>query len=436
MPHGKLIRSFPRAILHVDGDSFFASCEIAKDPSLRGKVVVTGQERGIASSMSYEAKRRGITRAMNLHEIRRMCPDAVILPSDYETYSLYSERMYEIVRRYTEAVEEYSIDECFADLTGMRRPNNMSYPEMAERVKRELQAELGMTFSVGLSVNKVTAKMASKFRKPDGLTIASGRDLHLYLAKVPIDRIWGIGPNTSAYLQKLGIGTALDFAEKPEGWVKEHLSKPFYETWQELNGESVMPLAVGEKHDYASIQKTRTFTPPSRDRDFVYSQLSKNVENACIKLRRHTLFTTRISFFLKTQDFRYRGLEVKLSRAVSTPEEILSVIRDRFDRLYRPADLYRATGITLGELAHVRAETLDLFGAAPLLARAEEIHEAIDRLDERYGKHTVFLGSSWKAMRAAQHEGDRGVQSARRQNVVRGETARKHINLPFLGKVA
>src|SRR3990167_814539 len=109
--------SFPRAILHVDGDSFFASCEIARNPKLRGKPVITGRERGIVSAMTYGVKARGVKRGMILSEARKICPDAVILPSDYETYSLFSERMYEIVRRYTPTVEEYSIDECFADLT-------------------------------------------------------------------------------------------------------------------------------------------------------------------------------------------------------------------------------------------------------------------------------------------------------------------------------
>ena len=95
------IRSFPRAILHVDGDAFFASCEQMQNPSLRGKPVITGLERGIASSMSYEAKARGVTRAMSLRDIRRVCPDAIILPSDYELYSLMSMRMYDMrsVRR-------------------------------------------------------------------------------------------------------------------------------------------------------------------------------------------------------------------------------------------------------------------------------------------------------------------------------------------------
>ena len=104
-------RSFPRAILHVDGDSFFAACEVAKNPRLRGKPVVTGKERGIVSACTYEAKRRGIKRAMRLDEVRKICPDAVILPSDYETYSLFSQRMYDIVRRYTPTIEEYSCTE-------------------------------------------------------------------------------------------------------------------------------------------------------------------------------------------------------------------------------------------------------------------------------------------------------------------------------------
>lgn len=429
----ELIHSFPKAILHVDGDSFFASCEQAKDPSLKGKPVVTGKERGIASSMSYEAKARGVTRAMSIREIKRICPDVIILPSDYETYCLYAQRMYDIVRRYTEAVEEYSIDECFADLTGMRRPNNMSYEEMAERIKKELTGELGITFGVGLSINKVTAKMASKFRKPNGLTIVPGYNLHLYLAKVPIEKIWGIGPNTSSFLKKHGIVTAYDFANRNKEWVAKHLSKPFFEIWQELNGEFVYPLTIGEKHDYASISKTKTFTPPSTDREFVFSQLSKNVENACIKARRHTLFAKRFSFFLKTQDFRYRGLEFKLNREVSTPEEIMKVIRDNFDRVYRPGVRYRATGIWLSELTHTRVETMDLFGGTPLTAKIEKIHEAIDELDSRFGKHTVYLGSSFKAMNEAAHEGDRGDDSERRKKLFKGENARQHIGLPIMG---
>jgi DNA polymerase-4/DNA polymerase V len=152
----------------------------------------------------------------------------VILPSDYETYSLLSKRFFAIVRRYTPDVEEYSIDECFADLTGLRRPLKMSYLQIAERIKKELDAELGFTFSVGLAPNKVVAKIASKWAKPSGLTAIPGRELHRYLAKLPVQNVWGIGPNTTAFLRKHDIQTALEFAQRPEAWVKKYLSKPFF----------------------------------------------------------------------------------------------------------------------------------------------------------------------------------------------------------------
>ena len=427
--------SFPRAILHVDGDCFFASCEIAKNPKLRGKAVVTGKERGIVSSMSYEAKAKGVTRAMKLSDIKRLCPDVIILPSDYETYSLYSKRMYEIVRRYTPDIEEYSIDECFADLTGMRRPNNMSYEEMVKRIKYELDTELGMTFSIGLSVNKVTAKIGSKWCKPSGLTIIPGYDLHLYLDKTPVGKIWGIGPQTSSYLNKLGIITALDFAHKDPFWVKEKVSKPFQEIHHELNGHFVYPLVLGEKHDYASIRKTKTFTPPSSDMIFVFSQLSKNIENACIKLRRHGLFVKEIAVFLKTQEFRYRALEFKLTQAVSIPQEILKIVRDRFVSIFKPNTLYRATGVVLMNLTHGNIETIDIFGHHSLLEKVTKIYEAVDHLDARYGKHTVFLGSSFKALNGPAHRGKRGDSSERNKNLFKGETIRKRLGIPYLGVV-
>ncbi|MEI8328035.1 MAG: DNA polymerase IV [Candidatus Taylorbacteria bacterium] len=428
-------QSFPRAILHVDGDAFFASCEVAKNPALRGKPVVTGKERGIASSMSYEAKARGVTRAMRLSDIRRICPDVIILPSDYETYSLYSQRMYEIVRRFTNDIEEYSIDECFADLTGMRRPNNMSYEEMATKIKHDLDTELGMTFSVGLSVNKVTAKVGSKWKKPSGLTIIPGYNLHLYLSKWPIGKIWGIGPNTESYLVKQGITTSLDFAMKTTEWVEAHLSKPFREIHAELNGRFVYPLTIGEKHDYASISKTRTFTPPSTDKDVIFSQLSKNIENACIKLRRHHLFTKRFTFFLKTQDFRYHALELKLLQEVCVPEKIISAVREVWNTIYRTGILYRATGVTLMELSHENVSTIDMFGHSAVIESVEKIHEAVDRLSEKYGKHSVFLGSSFRAMTDASHRGSRGEETERRSHLLKGETRRKRIGIPFLGKV-
>src|SRR5262249_4593455 len=283
------LHAYPRAILHIDGDAFFASCEQSRRPKLQGRPVVTGKERGIAASMSYEAKARGVTRGMRLADIRKICPEAVILPSDYETYSLLSKRFFAIVRRYTPEVEEYSIDECFCDLTGLRRPLRLSYLQIAERIKHALDTELGFTFSVGLAPNKVVAKIASKWQKPSGLTAIPGRELHRFLDTLPVEKVWGIGPNTTAFLAKHGIRTALEFAQRQEPWFKRYLSKPFYEIWQELKWQYVFELATGEDDTRYTIQKFKTFTPASSDQAFVFAQLSKNIENACIRTRKYKL---------------------------------------------------------------------------------------------------------------------------------------------------
>ena len=302
------IYDFPRAILHIDGDSFFASCEMAVNPSLKGKPVVTGSERGIASSMSYAAKARGVTRGMTIPEIKKACPDAIILPSDYETYSLFSKRMFSIVRRYTSQVEEYSIDECFADLTGLRRRFHKPYAGIAEDIRTTLERELGMTFSAGLGPTKSIAKIGSKLKKPSGITIIPGTEIETIMRTVALGRVCGIGPQTLAYLSRFGMKTVWDFAGKREEWIREHMTKPHIEIWQELNGIPVQEIVTEEKHDYQSISKTKTFTPPSRDKEFVFSQLSRNIENACIKLRRHSLSAREFSCFVKDQDFRFRGL--------------------------------------------------------------------------------------------------------------------------------
>lgn len=429
------VSRYPKAIVHVDGDSFFVACEVAKDPSLKGKYVVTGKERGIASALSYECKARGAKRGMRLSEIRALCPGLIVLPSDYETYSLYSERMYDILRRYTPEVEEYSIDECFADITGLRSRLHLPYEDIAEKIKYDLDRELGITFSVGLSVNKVLAKVASKWKKPSGFTFIPYNKISEYLGKWPARKIWGIGPNTAAHLERYNIKTSLEFATKPETWVLQEFDKPIQEIYWELNGKFIYPLTIGRKDSYASISKTKTFTPPSNNKEFIYSQLSKNIENACIKLRRHELFARKISFFLKTQEFRYHGLEIELDQRICIPQEFIKAISPFFEKVYRLGTLYRATGVMFSDVSGGEAETLDLFGAGAKINEINKIYKAIDEVSHRFGKHTVFLGSSFLAMKNSQHRGERGDKAGRAKHLFRGETSRRRIGLPFMGIV-
>jgi DNA polymerase-4/DNA polymerase V len=236
-------------------------------------------------------------------------------------------------------------------------------------------------------------------------------------------------------LEKYGIKTAYDFASRAEGWVEAHLSKPHFETWQELRGKVVFELNLKENHIYKSISKTKTFTPPSRDRAYIFSQLSKNIENACIKARRHHLVTPLIYFFLKTQDFRYSGLEIKLSRAVSVPEEIIKVVKEPFAKLYRENVWYRATGVVLGKLKENTRAQLDLFGGSLSVEKTKVIYESLDSLAGKFGKHTVFLASSLQAMVNPSHKGARGLKAERTvPGLFKGETARKRLGIPMLGE--
>jgi DNA polymerase-4/DNA polymerase V len=435
-PQPLMLGSYPRAIVHIDGDAFFASCEQSMNPKLKGRPVVTGKERGIAASMSYEAKARGVTRGMRLADIKKVCPEAVLLPSDYETYSLLSQRLYAIVRRFTPDVEEYSIDECFCDLTGLRRQFKLPYEQITERIKAALDAELGFTFSVGLAPSKVLAKVASKWRKPSGLTAIPGRNIHLFLQELPVANVWGIGPNTAAFLAKHRIHTALEYARTSESWIREHLTKPFVGIWQELNGKSVLSVDTAAKTSYATIQKMKTFTPASSDPVFLFAQLAKNIENACIKARRYKLSAASAAVFVRTQDFRDRGIELRFSRPTNFPNEIITAARPLFDRLCEPKQRYRSTGVMLLGLDAANDTQLDLFGESFKVARMERLYASVDAIKAKYGKHTLFLGASFQAHTHAQHEGARGVEPERKSKLFKGETKRKRLGIPlFLGEV-
>jgi DNA polymerase-4/DNA polymerase V len=426
------IRSWPRAILHVDADAFFASCEQALHPELRGKPVITGKERGIVAAASYEAKARGVKRGMGYFDVKKICPDAVIVPSDYETYSLFSVRMFEIFRRFSPEVEEYSIDEAFVDLTGLRRSFHCSYGTIAAKVQETVEKELGITVSVGISLSKVLAKVGSKYNKPNGLTIIPGREIHTYLEKLPVEKIWGIGPNTSALLNKLGIRTALEFARKDDGFIKERLSKPYREIWCELNGMSVYPVVSESKSAYQSISKTKTFTPPSTDETFVFAQLSKNLENACIKVRRHRLAATRLIVFLRKKDFRDIGVELKLNRPTGYPAELLEPLREGFNQVYQPGIPYRLTGVVLAGLMPENRVQYTLFDDPARIERMSKIYHSVDELSLRFGKHTVQHASSMPAKLQIQHEGARGAVPARKTAMFRGENRRQRLGLPML----
>ncbi|MES2436911.1 MAG: DNA polymerase IV [Patescibacteria group bacterium] len=381
-----------KAIVHIDGDAFFASCEVAQNERLRGKPVVTGQEKGMAIALTYEAKALGVSRGMLMSEIKKLIPNVIIMPGNYDLYKVYSRRMYSIVKRHALLVEEYSVDECFGILSGE------TWEELtviAHKIKQDLEQDLGMTFSLGLAHTKTLAKVASKWKKPAGFTAMQQQDIAAFLEKVPIGAVWGIGSSLSAWFQKMKVATALEFAMKPQNWVEEHLAKPSQELWYELNGITMHRVRDGHHEKHQSIRATRTFRPHTNDKNALLSELAKNAEKACLKLRRNNLKAKAVSFYIKTQEtFRYFGKEITFTAPIATPSHIMNAIGKEFDAILRKEYTYRATGIVLHSIRDASVYQFDLFGMQEESDVKLELYKTVDSVFEKWGKGSIFLAAS------------------------------------------
>lgn len=426
-------REYPRAIVHFDADSFFASVEQVMDYRLRGKAVVTGGERGAATSVSVEAKRLGLSRGMSLQEMKRLVPDVVVVTSDYTSYSIFAYRMYAIAREFTPYVEEYSIDECFADITlpGVVAPG--TYEAIAQKMKDRLEEALGITFGVGLGPSKTIAKIASKLNKPSGLTCIPVSNIDDRIRNMPMGALWGVGFSTSLALERAGVTTAMQFKEKSDGWLRDHgVSKPYRDIWLELRGAYVRPVTSIPDDSIGSILKSRTFTP-SRDPAFIRSQLAHNIELACAKARRHHVKASHIRFYLKTQSFTYAGLHLSFTVPQNDPRELLRLVDAHFDRVYEPGTEYRASGIALYSIVPEHAAMPDLFGESVRLGKGTQLLTALDGLNQKYGSSTVYLGSSARAIAHGSMRAAERATRARSKLHMPIQLKKKTLSVPFLG---
>ena len=428
-----MLGTYPRAILHMDADAFFTSVEQALVPALQGRPVVTGKERGIIACASYEAKALGIARGMPLGAAQRQCPALVILPSDYETYGIYSKRMFAILRRFTPCVEEYSIDEAFADLTGLRRVFRGGYADMARAIQAQIHGALGLTVSVGLAPSKSLAKLCSKFKKPAGCTALESREIHRFLPQIALDKVWGFGPNTVELLQKLGLKTAYDFAVRPERWATSLLGKVGRELWNELRGLAIYKVNPETVTPQATIIKSKTFAPPSSDQALVYAQLIRNAEGALAKARHYGVRPRVIGIVLRRQDFQHEGLEAVLTRPTSSTLELLPVIRQVFERVFCPGVIYRATLVALERIEDDHHEQLELFEDRVRIDTLRRVSAAVDEINARYGRQTVRSATALCLAGKAAH--DRDDVPSRRQQVLPGETRTQRLAIPRMSVV-
>ena len=384
--------------LHVDGDSFFVSCEVSQHREYRGLPVIVGEDRGIAVAMSYEAKKLGVTRGMPIFRIKKEFPEVIILPHHFDLYGKISRGVYDILISYLPEVEQYSIDECFAVVKQSDIRLAGSVEKLANDIKSEIQNSFGVTYSLGMARTKVLAKTASKLNKPNGLVILlNKKDEEEALKKTSIDDVWGIGRQTVPRLLNIGIKTAYDFVHYSSEQIKKYFSEPVYILQRELSGESFQKVNNDtDPRDQKSIQSTATFKPSSDDPKIIFAELSENVERACELARELSLSTNAVSFFVKNTKFVYRTGDSKLLLYTTNPSIILNTIEDIFKKILVNEEKIRSTGITLENLRKNEEVPRDLFGIQDNLEAKNIIEEISDNIRAKFGQNVLKRASSLK----------------------------------------
>ncbi len=383
--------------LHADGDSFFVACELSVHPELKGKPVIVGADRGIAVAMSPEAKKLGITRGMPVFKIKKFYPEVVILSHHFELYQDIAKRMQQILSSYFTDIEEYSIDECFA----LAQPSEIKYfggeEKLMLELKNEIEKTLGVTYSLGLARTKALSKLASKLKKPGGLVILLNKeDETRALKATSIDDIWGIGRRTVPLLKKFGLSTAYDFINLPKGRLRD-FSAPISVLQRELQGEQILEVESNyDPRSQKSIQSTATFRPASTDPKIIWREISENTEEACKDARELKLVCNKVSFFVKTSEFKYFFDEVKLDEFTSDPGIILNAIESKFQKILPKRQRIRSTGVILHNLVREENTPQDLFGRQNKVLSRLAIEETADKIRKKYGKDVIKRLSSLK----------------------------------------
>lgn len=371
---------------------------MARLPEYIDKPLVVGEERGVATALTYAAKNIGVKRGDPIFKIRKEFKDVKILSGHFELYNKYSVNLINILKRFTDKIEPYSIDECFAIL----EIEEENLEKKIVEIKKVVQEKLGITYSFGISFTKTLAKIASKRNKPDGLCILiNDIDITNALKTTKIGDIWGIGRALETTLLYKKIFTAFDFVNADlEKILKEKYTKPIHTIKDELNKNSILKLETFKK-DQLMIQATRSFNKKTNNKFFIFSEISKNIEIACKDLRDKKLFTDRVAFYIKKEKLYDRAIyrEVRLRNFTQSSMSILKDVEHMFDEIELGDSLYRGSGVTFTNLTRKENIKDDLFGENMNSIENENIlNNVMSDIKDKYGFNAINLASSIKSI--------------------------------------
>ncbi|MFZ4770244.1 MAG: DNA polymerase IV [Ferruginibacter sp.] len=375
-----------RIIAHFDLDSFFVSVEVLNNPSLKGKpVIVGGKDRGVVAACSYEARKFGIHSAMPSKKAQQLCPDAIFIKGHHSEYSRYSRWVTQIIASKAPLFEKASVDEFYLDLTGMDKFFNPL--QWTIDLRKEIMTETGLPISFGLASNKLMAKIATTKAKPNGfLQIPFGKEKE-FLSPLSAAEIPGVGEHTKLVLQGMGIFTINDIYKAGELVLEERLGKWGADLWQKSQGIHHSP--VTPYHEAKSISSENTFDENKTAIDFLKSALVRLTEKICFELRQEGKVAGCVAVKIRYPDFETTSRQTTIAYTCAD-DEIIPVVKDLFQKLYKKGTPVRLLGVKLSELTNDAVQT-NLFSDTE---RKADLYKAIDDVKNRFGKISVKRASS------------------------------------------
>ncbi|WP_198598229.1 DNA polymerase IV [Mangrovicella endophytica] len=404
---------FALAIAHIDCDAFFAAVEKRDRPELADRpVIIGGGRRGVVSTACYIARIHGVKSAMPMFKALKLCPEAVVLKPDMQKYAEVGRAVRERMRSVTPLVEPLSIDEAFLDLSGTERLHGSPPAITLARLARSIQAELGITVSIGLSHNKFLAKIASDLQKPRGFSVIGKAETLRFLAEKPITAIWGIGQAMDSVLQRDGLRTIGQLQQMEE----MELMRRYGSTGQRLSrlARGIDTRSVSPRGEAKSISAETTFNDDMATAAELIPVLRQLSEKVARRLKATDLSASTIVLKMKSADFRIRTRNRKLADPTRLADRIFETGRALMEKEIDGTP-FRLIGIGCADFSPAtRADPSDLVD--PRAGKKAKAEAALDALRDRFGVKSIETGYTFKPQAPAEDAARRDLQSAARQD--------------------
>ena len=392
-----------RTILHCDMNSFYASVELLTLPQLRGlPVAVCGDpdsRHGIVLAKNEQAKAFGVKTAETIWQARKKCPDLVCIPPHHQRYAEYSRLVNNIYYRFTDLVEPFSIDESWLDITGTMHLFGGDAVAIADRIRDTVREELGLTVSVGVSFNKVFAKLGSDYKKPDATTLISPENFRDILYPLSVRDMLFVGKAAGSTLEQDGITTIGQLAQADPERLEQLLGKLGRQLHTYANGldrSAVRPM--GEREAVKSVGNSTTFPQNLTTRDQVRTGVALLCDSVAMRLRRHGLYCGGIQVTIKDPQFKTISRQKQLPHSTHLMKELMAAAMELIEAAWKypnPIRLISVTAIHLTSEAE-SYEQVDLFGQAAeqKSEKQEKIEQAMDTIRGKYGSRAISYGAA------------------------------------------